>query len=218
MKRPRRSFSLSRRPTKQKNRYIYYVRFRDENGKYQTAFSTGKTNRTAAELWVNDFIAKGITPPKRDYSFSQFTENFWDYEKSSYIQGRLANPDQIAQAIARTHGWTIVPGGETALNLLGISTQVPSSWEYLSDGPYRSYEWLGNTMTFKQRTNKETTILSPKTALIVQALKSLGENNLNKKVISTLSSHIEEKEKKKIVKEAKFVTAWIYEVIREICQ
>jgi len=128
------------------------------------------------------------------------------------------NPDHIAQAIARTHGWTIVPGGETALNLLGLSTQVPASWEYLSDGPYRNYEWLGNTMNFKHRTNKETTILSPKTALIVQALKSLGKNYLNNKVISTLANHIEEKEKKKILKEAKFVTDWIYEIIREICQ
>jgi len=73
-------------------------------------------------------------------------------------------------------------------------------------------------MNFKHRTNKETTILSPKTALIVQALKALGKNNLNEKVISTLVNHIKEKEKKKILKEAKFVTDWIYEVIREICQ
>jgi len=88
----------------------------------------------------------------------------------------------------------------------------------LSDGPYRDYEWLGNKMKFKHRTNKETTILSPKTALIVQALKTLGEKNLNEKETSTLASHIEEKEKKKILQEAKYVTDWIYEVLRKICQ
>ncbi len=171
-------------------------------------------------------IAKSATIKK---ALSRLTERkrirrllrgVYDNPAYSEILNELAppNPDHIAQAIARTHGWTIVPGGETALNLLGLSTQVPASWEYLSDGPYRNYEWLGNTLNFKHRTNKETTILSPKTALIVQALKSLGENNLNEKVISTLANHIEEKEKKKILKEAKFVTDWIYEIIREICQ
>ncbi|MCK5673290.1 MAG: hypothetical protein KAH95_07925, partial [Spirochaetales bacterium] len=82
----------------------------------------------------------------------------------------------------------------------------------------RDYKWLGNTMKFRHRTNKETTILSSKTALIVQALKSLGEKNLDEKVISILEGHIEEKDKKKIIKEAKYVTDWVYEVIKKICK
>ena len=144
----------------------------------------------------------------------------YDYPSFSKILNEAAppDPDAIAQALARSHGWTILPGGETALNLLGLSAQVPASWEYLSDGPYRTYEWLGNTMKFKHRANKEMTTLSPKTALMVQALKSLGERNVNDAVISTLAAHIEGKKKKKILKEAKYVTDWIYEVIRTICQ
>ena len=35
-------------------------------------------------------------------------------------------PDKVAHAIARNFGWTIVPCGDTALNLLGLSTQVPA--------------------------------------------------------------------------------------------
>ena len=32
-------------------------------------------------------------------------------------------PDNVAHAIARNFGWTIVPCGDTALNLLGLSTE-----------------------------------------------------------------------------------------------
>ena len=144
----------------------------------------------------------------------------YDYPFFSKILNEPAapGPDIIAHALARAHGWTILPNGETALNILGLSTQVPATWEYLSDGPYRDYKWLGNTMEFRHRTNRETTILSSKTALIVQALKSLGEKNLDEKVISILAGHIDEKEKKKIIKEAKYITDWIYEVIKKICK
>ena len=42
-----------------------------------------------------------------------------------YIQPK---PDKVAYALARNYGWTIVPCGDTALNMLGLSTQVPSVW------------------------------------------------------------------------------------------
>ena len=144
----------------------------------------------------------------------------YDYPATSKLLNELSppDPDKIAQAIARSHGWTILPDGNTALNLLGLSTQVPSTWEYLSDGPYRSYEWFGNTMKFKHRANKETTILSPKTALIVQALKALGEKHVDDNVITIISNHLDEKEKNKILKEAMYVTDWVYELIKKACQ
>ncbi len=144
----------------------------------------------------------------------------YDYPDTSKLLNELSPPDpeKIAQAIARSHGWTILPDGNTALNLLGLSTQVPSTWEYLSDGPYRSYEWFGNTMKFKHRANKETTILSPKTALIVQALKAFGEKHVDDNVITVISNHLDEKEKNKILKEAMYVTDWVYEVIKKACR
>ena len=56
----------------------------------------------------------------------------YDYPAFSKMLQALASPDPhaIGRAIARTHGWTILPAGETALNLLGLSTQVPARWEY----------------------------------------------------------------------------------------
>ena len=61
-------------------------------------------------------------------------------------------PDKVANALARNFGWTIVPCGDTALNLLGLSTQVPAAWVYVSDGTYNEYAYDNTVIKFK-RTN-----------------------------------------------------------------
>lgn len=127
--------------------------------------------------------------------------------------------DDIAKAIARNYGWTIVPCGGTALNMLGLSTQVPAVWFYVSDGPYKTYEVDGMTLKFKHTDNKNELInISYKTALAVQALKALGKDNVTDKELRGISKLLTENEKVQMLVEAKRVTAWVYELIRKICK
>lgn len=127
-------------------------------------------------------------------------------------------PDSVAYALARNFGWTIVPCGDTALNLLGMSTQVPAVWVYVSDGTYKEYSYDKTIIQFKRTTNKEVSKLSYKTALVIQALKALGKENIDEKVIGQLKKLLSAEEKKIMVNEAKAVTSWIYEYIRQICR
>ena len=126
--------------------------------------------------------------------------------------------DAVARAIARNYGWTIVPCGDTALNMLGLSTQIPSVWLYVSDGPYKSYETDGVRFQFKHTDRKSELIgVSEKTALIIQALRALGKNNIDTQAITALSARLTSKEKQTILHESRYITAWIYEKIKIIC-
>lgn len=127
-------------------------------------------------------------------------------------------PDKVAHAIARNFGWTIVPCGDTALNLLGLSTQVPAVWVYVSDGTYKEYLYDNTTIQFKRTTNKEVSKLSYKTALVIQALKALGKDNIDEMVISRLQKKLTAEEKKAMVSEAKAITSWVYEYLKQICR
>ena len=128
------------------------------------------------------------------------------------------SPDDIAKAIARNYGWTIIPSGNTALNMLGLSTQVPAQWEYVSDGPYKEYAIDDKTLIrFRHTANKEITKISYNAALLIQALKAVGKDNIDRKTIRKISSEISEERKAEIMKETQYTTSWIYEVIREIC-
>lgn len=125
--------------------------------------------------------------------------------------------DKVAQAIARNYGWTIVPSSDTALNMLGLSTQVPAVYVYASDGAYKEYEVNNTTIQFKRTTNRDLAKLTYKTALVVQALKALGKEHIDNKVISQLQHILTAEEKGKMLTEAKTVTAWIYDCIKRIC-
>src|SRR5574344_173784 len=50
------------------------------------------------------------------------------------------NIDEIAKAIARQYNYNIIPSSNYALNIIGISTQVPSSYTYITNGPYNEYQ------------------------------------------------------------------------------
>ena len=145
-----------------------------------------------------------------------FVESYAVYTINPHIIAPI--PDKVAHAIARNFGWTIVPCGDTALNLLGLSTQVPAVWVYVSDGTYKEYSYDNTTIQFKRTTNKEVSKLSYKTALVIQALKALGKDNIDEMVISRLQKILTAEEKKAMVSEAKAVTSWIYEYLKQICR
>ena len=128
------------------------------------------------------------------------------------------SPNKVAHALARNFGWTIVPCGDTALNLLGLSTQVPSQWVYVSDGAYKEYTFDNTTIKFKRTTNKEISKVSYKTALTIQALKALGKENITEKVILRLKKILTDEEKEKMLAESKSATSWVLELIKIICK
>lgn len=128
------------------------------------------------------------------------------------------SPNKVAHALARNFGWTIVPCGDTALNLLGLSTQVPSQWIYVSDGAYKEYTFDNTTIKFKRTTNKEISKVSYKTALTIQALKALGKENITEQVILRLKKILTDEEKEKMLAESKSATSWVLELIKIICK
>ena len=128
------------------------------------------------------------------------------------------SPNKVAHALARNFGWTIVPCGDTALNLLGLSTQVPSQWIYVSDGAYKEYTFDNTTIKFKRTTNKEISKVSYKTALTIQALKALGKENITEQVILRLKKILTDEEKEKMLAESKSATSWVLEFIKVICK
>ena len=157
-------------------------------------------------------VGKGILRKVRRglYDKPLFSTNLQEYEAPQI--------EKIAFALARNYGWNIVPTGETALNFLGLSNQVVAHWIYLSDGPYREYD-IGNVrIQFKHAANKNISGLSYRSALVVQALLSLGNGVVQDTTILTHMAHIlSDSEKKMLLKESQYTTAWVFEAIRRIC-
>ncbi len=106
--------------------------------------------------------------------------------------------------------------GNTALNYLGLSTQVSAQHLYVSDGPSRMYRIGKQSLEFKHQAIKETGLKLRESRLLVQALRALGKDHVTPEVLSKISDQIGDIPSGKILKDVQQVSAWIYKAIEEI--
>jgi hypothetical protein len=143
----------------------------------------------------------------------------YDYPKYSELLQQQLSPDldHVAQAFARKFNWRIQPSGDTALNLLGLSTQLPGRLVYLSDGPNRQYVISNVTLEFKKSVLKDVGFKYPESALLVQALKALGKERVNETLILKLRKQFDEAARKRVLKDTVKATGWVYDTIKQVC-
>ena len=145
--------------------------------------------------------------------------NLPSYPAYSEMLGKQLSPDidRVARAYARKFNWRIEVSGETALNLLGLSTQMTASYAYLSDGPSRHYDIMGQSLEFKKSALKNIGFKYRESVLMVQALQALGKEHVTEAVIRKIRQQMEFSQLEKILKDTKRATGWIYEVIKDVC-
>lgn len=124
--------------------------------------------------------------------------------------------DAISNAIARSNGWTIIPSGNHALNMLGLDTQVPASFTYVSSGPYKEYDIDGAKVSFKHRANRDIIEKSYLTCLFIQALKELGGDGVDEAVLDSLAARFPDEEAEKVYEETFGATSWVFEAAKAI--
>lgn len=195
--------------------YAKLIRERIEQAPAGTLF----INSDFADIADAETVRRNLNRQVQDGTIRRLINGLYEKPKySALLQEYVAaDPDAVARTLARCYHWTIAPCGNTALNLLGLSTQVTAVWSYISDGPYKSYELNSTKIEFKHRTNKEITGLSYMTALVIQALKTLGKDNVTEDTIAVLSQKLSAEEKRLLLEEAAESTDWIYEKIKLIC-
>jgi len=142
----------------------------------------------------------------------------YDYPKFSKLlnQDLSADIDQVAQALARKFGWRIQITENAALNVLGLSTQVPSQYMYLSDGKSCKYQVGKQTLHFKKTLIKDIGLKHAESALVVQAIKGLNTKRLSDQQRAQIRQHFDEKIAARILKDARYTTSWVYDEIKRI--
>lgn len=144
------------------------------------------------------------------------------YDKPAFSQliqeHAVPRVDKVAEALARRFNWNIAPSGDTALNILHVSTQVPNVWEYVSDGPYRDYTVGKTPLKFKHIMPREINGYSAITAMVIQGIRAIGKGNMTPEQSARFSAEITAEDKETLIKEAKIASGWIYKEIKRICE
>jgi len=101
-----------------------------------------------SDLGSNSAIEQALSrlTKEKENKIRRVIRGIYDYPNNSRLLDEKLPPDinKVANALARKFGWSIQVSGNTALNLLGLSTQVPTQYQFLSDGKSKTYQ-IGNT-------------------------------------------------------------------------
>ncbi|MEC7769811.1 MAG: DUF6088 family protein [Bacteroidota bacterium] len=124
--------------------------------------------------------------------------------------------EEIAIAIAKRDKARIIPTGIHALNKLGLSTQVPMNVVYLTDGSSRSIKVNNGSIKFKKASPKLLSVKSDKIILIIQALKELGQKNIDSRVKSRIKEILLTISEDVIAHDIKLAPQWIAETIKNL--
>jgi len=122
--------------------------------------------------------------------------------------------EDIADAIARRDKAKIVPTGAYALNRLGLSTQVPMKIVYLTDGSARNIKVGNYTISFVRTSPKNVAAIGKISRLAIQALKSIGKENVTQKEIEHIQNVLMKEKITHLEHDLRIAPAWIKEIIR----
>lgn len=124
-----------------------------------------------------------------------------------------ALPSEIAEAYARKNNWKIAPAGDIALNQLGLTTQVPNTYQYISSGPTRKLELEnGRKIEFKHVELRESD-MPQVSSLVIEALKALGKDNIDEKVLQIIKTKLTDKELRQLSKNVTRARSWIRDAV-----
>ena len=127
----------------------------------------------------------------------------------------LPSVDKIAQAIAARDNAEVLPSGMTALNVLGLSTQVPMKYSYLTTGSERTIKLENQEIRLKRGVPKNFCYKTKLIALLVQALKALKQQNVGQEEIQTIRSLLsKEPDKTTLAKDVDMMPIWMKRIVK----
>lgn len=122
--------------------------------------------------------------------------------------------DQIANAIAERAHARIIPTGDYALNVLGLSTQVPMNCVYLTDGTPRKVEISGGRgIIFKKTTPKNLAFNNRLAMLVTSALKSIKQENVTPEQIEHIEKLLKKDDKGSVLADLALMPIWIRKIV-----
>ncbi len=147
-------------------------------------------------------------------------QGIYEYPRKDREQGGLMAPDydRVAKAIARKNGWRIHADGAMAANLLGLTPDAPAQTIYLTDGPSSSIAIADQTIHFKHAAPRKMRVKNRRRALVLQAIRHLGREGVDDETIEAVRQHLTPKDRRRLLKEARYAIDWIYEVVRRIAE
>lgn len=125
--------------------------------------------------------------------------------------------EKIVHAIAEHEHTEILPTGESALNALGLSTQVPMKPVYLTTGSPRVITVGRKQIRLKRRAPRMYAYQSKLMPILELALKAKGQNNISETDINRIRELLRDSHEKDLVYgDLGNAPVWIRKIVKQL--
>ena len=152
-------------------------------------------------------------------SIRRLSRGVYDYPIDDPLLGELSPTiEAITKALSQRDRFRLQPSGAYALNLLGLSEQVPAKIVFLTEGESRTLKIGPMTIQLRRTTPRNMATSGRLSGLFIQAFRSLGKDHVTKARIEKLKSTIPLKQRKDLLKDIALAPAWMHSIFHELAE
>lgn len=170
-----------------------------------------------ADLGSRNAVASALKRFKAAGTIRQLARGLYDYPIQDPTLGIISpSADAIARALVARNAIRIQPSGAYAANVLGLSEQVPSRIVFLTDGPARKVKIGKREILLQHTTPRNMATAGRKSGTFIQALRYIGQDQIDKKVLLTLRRNITQADRALMSKDLCHAPVWIADLLRSL--
>lgn len=154
-----------------------------------------------ADLNNDALVTRVLSRLEKEKLLIRLSQGVYLYPNQNRYGVHKPSIDVIAKAIAEKDKTRIIPSGLTALNVLGLSTQVPMNAIYLTNGTPRIVTVGNRKIVFKKSVPRNFAYQSELFPLVVSAMKEMGEENINDDVILNLKKILAKETNQELIRQ-----------------
>lgn len=186
-------------------------------------FSKIKKAKRGSLFFIDDFlqfgnakaVGKALERLVDDNKIQRVARGIYSRLETDPLLG-LVKPsvEYIAQSIAKRDRARIIPTGSLAMNILGLSTQVPVNVVFLTDGSARKIQLGKQKIVFKKTSPRNLATIGKLSTLAIQALKEIGKDKITKQEIELVLDQLKKEEHYRLAHDIRFAPEWVRIILR----
>lgn len=161
-----------------------------------------------------EYVTKLLSILEKEGTITRISKGVYVKARKTRFGTLYPSASELVREIAKRDKAAVIATGDTAANQLGLSTQVPMNSTFLTTGSSRKLTLGKRTVTLKHGAPKNFAFKGRLIQDIVQALRSIGEQNLtpeNERQIAKLLA--ESPEKETIEHDLRLAPVWMRNII-----
>ena len=171
--------------------------------------------RTDFPEYHSEFVGGTLAELTQEGMLVKLAQGIYAKPRRSRFGLVLPSVDKIAQAITARDNAEVLPSGMTALNVLGLSTQVPMKYSYLTTGSERIIKLKNQEIRLKRGVPKNFCYETKLIALLVQALKTLKQQNVGEEELQVIRNLISrEPDRSALAKDVDMMPVWMKRIVK----